>query len=449
MTKLISRPVAGLKGAARVPGDKSISHRALMLGAIASGETTVTGLLEGEDVLRTARALLSMGAIVTPPAQSGGTWSVQGPKPEGGRPPALRSPRAMLDLGNSGTSARLLMGLVSGYPASAIFTGDASLTKRPMGRVIKPLSQMGARFEATAGDRLPLKVMGSGNLRGISYTLPVPSAQVKSAIILAGLHAAGETAVTEPSPTRDHSERMLRHFGASVESHPQKDGSNLVLIRGGAVLEGRPISVPSDPSSAAFLAVAALITRDSDIVIPNVSVNPLRTGLYDTLKEMGADITFENPRERAGEPVCDLRVKSSRLKGVTVPPARVPAMIDEFPILSVAASFAEGKTVMTDLAELRVKESDRLAAIVKGLSAAGVKLVSGEDSLAVEGDGKPPRGGCAIETRLDHRIAMSFLVLGMGASEAVTIDDSDTMNTSFPGFAALVNGLGADISAIQ
>jgi len=445
MNQLASHPVPGLKGVARVPGDKSISHRSLMFGAIADGETQISGLLEGEDVLRTARALVSMGAIITPPDAPGGVWRAEGPKKDMGGKASLRSPRNLLNLGNSGTSARLLMGLVSGYDVEAVFMGDASLTKRPMGRVIKPLSQMGAQFEATSGDRLPLKVMGSSALRSIRYILPVASAQVKSAVLLAGLHAQGSTVVIEPTPTRDHSERMLRFFGAKVDSSAQADGSVIVTIEGRPKLAGRNITVPSDPSSCAFLVVAALITKDSEVLIPNVLVNPLRTGLYDTLVEMGASIAFENAREKSGEPVADLRVKSSALKGVTVPPARVASMIDEFPILSVAASFAEGKTVMTDLAELRVKESDRLAVMAEGLAAAGVKLQMGEDSLVVEGTGAPPKGGCGVRTHLDHRIAMSFLVMGMGAKEPVSIDDSETMNTSFPGFAALLNGLGAKI----
>lgn len=445
MVALVSKPVSGIKGIARVPGDKSISHRALMLGAIAEGETVISGLLEGEDVLRTARALLSMGAIITPPDMPGGMWRAQGLTKGASGAIILRPPRTALDLGNSGTSARLLMGLISGYSVTAVLTGDASLTKRPMGRVIKPLSQMGAQFEATSGDKMPIRVIGAGNLRPISYTLPVPSAQVKSAIMLAGLRAGGITMIVEPVPTRDHSERMLRYFGADILSQAQPDGSNVVTVTGGARLTGRQVTVPSDPSSAAFVAVAALITEDSDIVISNVSVNPLRVGLYDTLKEMGANIAFENPREKSGEPVADLRVKSSALRGVVVPAARVASMIDEFPILAIAAAFAQGKTVMTDLAELRVKESDRLLAIVRGLSAAGVKADMGEDSLTVTGCDGVPAGGCVVETQLDHRIAMSFLVLGMAAKLPVTVDDGETINTSFPGFTALMNSLGAAI----
>lgn len=441
MTALVSTAISGLKGVAKVPGDKSVSHRALMFGALAAGETLISGLLEGEDVMRTAKALVSMGAIITPPDAANGMWRVTGV----GRS-KLHSPRTTVYLGNSGTSTRLLMGICAGYTMGVTFTGDDSLSKRPMGRVIKPLSLMGARIEATSGDRLPLRVTGSNPLRPIEYTLPVASAQVKSAILLAGLHAEGKTTVIEPKPTRDHSERMLRFFGADVQTEKRPDGSAAVTITGFPELLGHHVIVPSDPSSAAFLAVAALVTQDSDILIPNVLMNPSRTGLYTTLAEMGADISFENARDKSGEEVADIRVRSSRLKGVTVPPERVPSMIDEFPILSVAAAFAEGKTVMTDLEELRVKESDRLAAIAAGLAACGVRAEMGEASLTVHGAGGPPPGGGAIETRLDHRIAMSFLVMGLGAKAAVTIDDSETIKTSFPDFIPLLNALGARFS---
>ena len=440
MTGLISKPIHGLKGTGKVPGDKSISHRSLMFGALAEGVTTVTGLLEGEDVLCTAAALTAMGAAIETPAQTG-TWRIRG---LGVSP--LASPRAEVYLGNSGTSARLLMGLAGGYNLQAVFTGDDSLSKRPMGRVIKPLTQMGVKFESQ-GDKLPLKIIGSAALNPIEYTLPVASAQVKSAILLAGLHAKGKTIVVEPSPTRDHTERMLRFLGADVKSELQADGSNVITLTGFPALIARDFTVPSDPSSAAFLTVAALITKDSDVVIPNVSVNPLRAGIYTTLKEMGADIRFENPRDASGEPVADIRVRSSALKGVTVPPERVPSMIDEFPVLSVAASFASGDTHMSDLSELRVKESDRLAAIAKGLAQAGVKAEMGEDTLTVHGTGGAPQGGCKVMANLDHRIAMSFLVMGLASKQPVSIDDSETIGTSFPGFADLMNSLGAKISA--
>ena len=441
MKAFVSKPVSSLKGVATVPGDKSISHRALMFGAIASGETSVTGLLQGEDVLRTAAALTAMGADIMPPKDSKGVWRIRGIGEK-----SLHSPKQELYLGNSGTSARLLMGLVAGYPVSAVFTGDESLSRRPMGRVIKPLTQMGAKFEAQADDKLPIRVTGSASLQPIHYRLPVASAQLKSAILLAGLHADGKTTVVEPQPTRDHTERMLTFMGAKVTSDMQEDGSCIVTLKGRPRLTGQNIIVPADPSSAAFLAVAALITKNSDIVIRNVLTNPRRTGLYDTLREMGADITFENRRSNGGEDTADIRVKSGPLKGVTVPPSRVPSMIDEFPILAVAAAFAAGKTVMTDLGELRVKESDRLAAVARGLSAAGVKVEMGEDSLTVHGSGsQAPQGGCTVETHLDHRIAMSFLVLGMATQEPVAIDDAETIATSFPDFAALMNSLGAQM----
>ncbi|MFH1157446.1 MAG: 3-phosphoshikimate 1-carboxyvinyltransferase [Pseudomonadota bacterium] len=442
MTGLVSNKISGLNGFARVPGDKSISHRSLMFGALASGETTVTGLLEGEDVFRTAKALMVMGVSISSPDAKNDLWRIRGM----GETP-LRAPASALDLGNSGTSARLLMGLVAGYPVSASFTGDDSLSRRPMGRVIRPLEQMGARFEMSVEDRLPLRITGSAALRPIHYLMPVASAQVKSAILLAGLHAHGKTTVTEPQPTRDHTERMLEFFGARVMSETQPDGSCSVTLEGGQELTGRNVVVPSDPSSAAFLTVAALITEDSDIVIPNVLMNPRRTGLYDTLIEMGADISFENANDEQGEPVADIRVRSSVLKGVRVPPRRVPSMIDEFPILSVAAAFADGDTVMTDLAELRVKESDRLAAIAKGLAAAGVKADMGKDSLTVHGCGRDVKGGCTVETNLDHRIAMFFLILGLASRSPVTVDNAKTIATSFPDFAALLNGLGARIGA--
>ena len=424
--QLTSKHAAGLRGTTTVPGDKSISHRALMLGALASGETVVTGMLEGEDVLCTAGALRAMGVSIV---QDGKLWRIRGGKP-------LQKPETPLDLGNSGTSARLLMGLVAGYPIEAVFTGDASLSRRPMKRAIEPLAQMGARFD---GDRLPLKVIG-GSLHPINYILPVASAQVKSAILLAALNTAGKTTVVEPQPTRDHTERMLRLFGAEVVVE-----GNVIMLQGGQKLTGQQINVPSDPSAAAFPVVAALITKGADITLLNVLMNPLRTGLYTTLIEMGADITFENTRDVSGETVADLRVRSSALKGVTVPAERVPSMIDEFPVLAVAAAFAEGVTVMTDLKELRVKESDRLAAVAASLAAAGVKAEMGEDSLRVHG-AKKVQGGCTIETHMDHRIAMSALVMGMASEEPVAIDSADMIATSFPDFVGLMNGLGADIS---
>lgn len=426
MSGLVSKPVNGLRGEVITPGDKSISHRSLMLGALASGETVVTGLLEGEDVICTAKALQELGADIR---KEGDTWRIRGGK-------TLQMPRAPLNLGNSGTSTRLLMGLVAGYPIAAVFTGDASLSRRPMKRVIEPLSAMGAQFE---GERLPLRVSG-GDLRSITYKLPVASAQIKSAILLAALRAAGTTTVIEPEPTRDHTERMLRLFGVKVVT----DGSN-ILLQGNQKLTAQNITVPSDPSAAAFPAVAALITKDSDITLPNVLINPLRTGLYTTLIEMGANINFTNKREESGDIVADIRVRSSQLRGVTVPPERVPSMIDEFPILAVAAAYAEGETIMTNLGELRVKESDRLTAVADTIKAAGVRAVAGEDDLRVTG-GKGVHGGCMIATHMDHRIAMSALVMGMASEQPVSIDSADMIATSFPGFAGLMNGLGAAIS---
>lgn len=439
---LISARSGGIKGIADVPGDKSVSHRSLMLAGLASGRTTIHGLLEGEDVLRTARAMIAMGVAITPPDQQGGIWTVHGRGTIG-----LTSPRTTLYLGNSGTSARLLMGVTGGYGLQATFTGDHSLQKRPMGRVIKPLSLMGVRFEATSGDRLPLRVIGQPKLRAIEYTLPVASAQVKSAILLAALRADGTTTVIEPTPTRDHSERMLRGFGVDVGQQMQEDGSAVITLQGQQPLTSPgSLHVPGDPSSAAFLTVAALITPNSDIIIRNVAMNPLRTGLYTTLIEMGANIVFENQRVVGGEDVADLHVTSSALKGITVPANRVASMIDEFPILGVAAACADGDTVMTNLAELRVKESDRLSAIANGLAACGVDVTAGEDDLRVRGNGKPPAGGAMITTNLDHRIGMSFLVMGMVTDAPVAIDSADTIATSFPRFAELMNRLGASIT---
>lgn len=433
---------SGLKGTARVPGDKSISHRALIFGALASGTTSITGLLEGEDVLRTARALMALGVNIIPSGSRNGLWQVEGCGDSG-----LKAPRSALYLGNSGTSARLLMGAIGGYPLSAAFLGDESLSRRPMGRVIRPLAQMGVQFEMGAnGDKLPLRVNGASGLRPIQYVMPVPSAQVKSAILLAALRASGITEVTEPAPTRDHTERMLRHFGAEVSAEMDDTGHNIIRIEGGQKLSGQDITVPADPSSAAFLTVAALITPGSDIVIPHVSVNPLRTGLYTTLSEMGADITFKNRRETSSEPAADIHVRYSELKGVSVPPSRIASMIDEVPILGIAAAFAEGRTEMTGLGELLVKESDRLAALATGLAAAGVRTeTNAADALTVYGTGSAPHGGCLVDTQGDHRIAMSFLIMGLGTQAPVSVTRGEMIATSFPDFAALLNDLGASI----
>ena len=438
MQPILSGIAGALAGSARVPGDKSISHRALMVGALAVGETEIHGLLEGEDVLRSAAALQALGAEVE--RDENGLWRVVG-RGVGG----LVEPADMLDLGNAGTGARLLMGVVATHRLTAFFTGDASLRRRPMGRVVEPLTRMGASFTTREGFRLPLALSGTGDPVPIRYRLPVPSAQVKSAILLAGLNTPGETTVIEAEPTRDHTELMLRHFGAEVRVTPGANG-RVVTIVGEPELTGRRIEVPGDPSSAAFPLVAALLRPGSEVLLTGVGLNPHRIGLIETLREMGAAIEIRNPRAQAGEPVGDIRAVASALRGIAVPPDRAPSMIDEYPILAVAASFAEGETVMTGLGELRVKESDRLAAIARGLAACGVDVMEGEDSLTVRGTGRKPAGGARIETALDHRIAMSFLVLGLAAEQAVAIDDASPIDTSFPGFIALMNGLGARIA---
>lgn len=438
--KLIARPVARLEGQTRAPGDKSISHRALMLGALALGETTIRGLLTGEDVIRTAAAMRALGAQVV---EQDGAWRVRGFGVGGGLEPA-----DVLDLGNSGTAARLLAGILASHRFTSFMTGDGSLRSRPMQRVIDPLSAMGARFEGRAGGRLPLAIIGTDEMVPIDYTLPVASAQVKSAILLAGLNTAGETTVVEPEPTRDHTERMLRHFGAELRVAPLDGGpGKRITVVGWPELRACDIVVPGDPSSAAFAVVAAAVTPGSDVRVENVGVNPLRTGLYTTLREMGADITLENAREVGGEPVADLHVKGGALKGVEVPSERAPTMIDEYPILAIAAACAEGTTRMMGLTELRAKESDRLASVAAGLAANGVRHEMGADRLTVHGDGRPPAGGGLVKTHLDHRIAMAFLVLGLAARAPVAIDDAAAIDTSFPGFARLMNGLGAKIEA--
>jgi 3-phosphoshikimate 1-carboxyvinyltransferase len=441
MQPLTAHPSDGLAGEIPVPGDKSISHRALMLAALAVGESEITGLLEGEDVLRTAEALRALGAEVA--RADGGAWRVWG-RGVGG----LVEPDRVLDMGNSGTAARLLMGILAGHPMTTVLTGDASLVGRPMGRVAEPLEQMGARIVARRGTRLPLAVVGSDRLLPIRYRLPVPSAQVKSAVLLAGLGAPGRTEVVETLPTRDHSERMLRHFGAEVRVEETDEGQ-LVALTGQPELEARRVTVPGDPSSAAFPLVAALVTPGSRLRLAGVGLNPRRCGLLDTLREMGADIGIGNEREAGGEPVGDLLATAGPLRGVEVPAERAPAMIDEYPVLAVAAACATGTTVMRGLAELRVKESDRLAAVAQGLAACGVKVEEGPDSLAVHGlAGRPPGGG-TVESRLDHRIAMSFLVLGLAAERPVTVDDAGPIETSFPGFADLMKSLGGRIEPAE
>ena len=431
-----ARPVAPLSGTVAVPGDKSISHRALMLGALAVGCTEICGLLEGEDVLATAAAFRAMGADIVREAE--GRWLVHGVGLGG-----LAEPGDVLDVGNSGTAARLLLGILATHPFTAFMTGDASLRSRPMRRVIDPLSQFGARFVSRAGGRLPLAVTGAADPVPQVYRLPVPSAQVKSAVLLAGLNTPGETTVIEPQPTRDHTERMLGHFGATVRIEPDADGARHITIEGYPELAAAPIIVPGDPSSAAFPLVAALIVPDSDVTITGVGLNPTRAGLITSLQEMGADIALENPRSEGGEPLADLHVRAGTLKGADIPSERAPSMIDEYPVLAVAAAHAKGRTMMRGLAELRVKESDRLTAIATGLSACGVRVDVAGDDLIVEGTGKPPAGGARIATQLDHRIAMAFLVCGLGATQPVAIDDARPIATSFPDFVPLMNRLGA------
>ncbi len=430
-----------LKGYARIPGDKSMSHRAVMFGALAEGETIISGLLEGEDVMNTATAMNAMGARIQ--GNQDGLWRIHGVGAKG-----LSEPSQVIDMGNSGTSTRLIMGILAGYDFVATLTGDNSLIKRPMARVTTPLQQMGAQFITRNGNRLPLTMRGAATPKAIEYTLPVASAQVKSAVMLAGLRADGITTVIENEPTRDHSENMLRHFGVDVRIENLQAHAQAIHVTPGAVLQGCAVDIPADPSSAAFPTVAALLRPGSDIKMGRVCLNPRRAGIYETLLEMGADISFEHDRVELGERIANVIVRGGEpLRGIDVPADRVASMIDEFPILAVAAACANGTTRMTGLAELRVKESDRLSMMAKGLEACGVKLEMGEDWLTIHGTGMPPKGGAFIETALDHRIAMSFMVLGMATEEPVTIDDSAPIRTSFPQFMELMDELGADFKA--
>lgn len=433
-------PAGPLTGRLAVPGDKSISHRALMFGALAVGTTEISGLLEGEDVLCTAAAMRALGAEVE--RLSPGSWRVSG-RGVGG----LVEPADVLDMGNSGTAARLLLGLLAGHPLFAVLTGDASLRKRPMKRVTDPLSASGATFWTREGGRLPLAVRGAADPLPIDYVLPVASAQVKSACLLAGLCAAGTTRVVEPERTRDHTENMLRHFGATVSVQDTAEG-RVILLEGQPELVAAPVVVPGDPSSAAFPIVAALLVPGSRVVVENIGLNLLRTGLITTLREMGAALRVENERVAGGEPVGDIVAEHTQLVGVTVPPGRAPSMIDEYPVLAVAAATARGTTRMRGLAELRVKESDRLAATLALLATNGVRAEIEGDDLIVHGTPGAIPGGGTVETHMDHRIAMAALVLGLAARAPVAVDDAAFIDTSFPGFAALMNGLAGNCGPV-
>jgi 3-phosphoshikimate 1-carboxyvinyltransferase len=408
-----------------------------MLGGLAIGQTRISGLLEGDDVHATTGALRALGVTVT--REMEGEWVVSGVGVGG-----LAEPAAVLDMGNSGTAARLMLGLLATHRMTAFMTGDASLNQRPMARVTGPLSRMGADF-VTRGGRLPLVVRGAINPIPIVHRMEVASAQVKSAILLAGLNAPGATTVIESQATRDHTERMLRHFGGDVSVERLEDGAAAITVKGYAELTARPVIVPGDPSSAAFPVVAALLVPDSEITLPNIGLNPARAGLYETLIEMGADIAFADADEAGGEPVSALTVRTSALSAVTVPPERAPRMIDEYPVLAMAAACASGTTRLLGLAELRVKESDRLAMIAQGLAACGVAIEMGEDSLIIHGTGRPPAGGVTVATAFDHRIAMSFLVLGLVSDAPIAVDDAAAIATSFPTFETLMAGLGARI----
>lgn len=436
---MTSRPCGPLKGEAHVPGDKSISHRSLILGAMAVGQTHITGLLEGEDVLDTAKAMRAFGATVT--NLGGGDWSVDGVGVGG-----FAEPEGVIDCGNSGTGVRLIMGAMATSPITVTFTGDASLNGRPMGRVTDPLALFGTQTVGRKGGRLPMTLVGAADPVPVRYVVPVPSAQVKSAVLLAGLNAPGQTVVIEKEATRDHTERMLAGFGATI-SVEETDEGRVITLTGQPELQPQTIVVPRDPSSAAFPVCAAIITPGSDVLVPNIGLNPTRAGLFTTLQEMGADLTFENIREEGGEPVADLRAKfSPDLHGIAVPPARAASMIDEYPVLSVVASFAQGATDMRGVKELRVKESDRIDAMAKGLRAAGVTVEEGEDWWTVTGlgHGNVP-GGVTVASVLDHRIAMAFMIMGMASQKPMTVDDGSPIATSFPIFETLMGDLGAQL----
>ena len=436
---LSARRAGPLKGRVRVPGDKSTSHRALIFGALAVGETRISGLLEGEDVLNTGKAVRALGASVE--RTGAGAWHIQGVGVGG-----FREPAGVLDFGNSATGVRLVMGAVAGCPITATFDGDASLRKRPMQRILDPVTLVGARVvRAAEGGRLPIMLAGARDPIPIVYRTPVPSAQIKSAVLLAGLAAPGKTTVVESEASRDHTERLLQHFGAEVVVEPDGAHGRKITVTGEPELKPAPVVVPADPSSAAFPMVAALLVPGSEVILTDVMTNPLRTGLITTLREMGAEIVAENVRGDVGEEMADFRVRATSLRGVDVPAVRAPSMIDEYPILAVAAAFAEGTTIMRGLKELRVKESDRLAAVADGLRANGVEVEIEGDDLIVHGRGRATGGGL-VATHMDHRIAMAFLVMGLASERPVQVDDTGFIATSFPSFVPMMRELGADLA---
>ncbi|MBA3325987.1 MAG: 3-phosphoshikimate 1-carboxyvinyltransferase [Rhodobacteraceae bacterium] len=438
-TPMRARRGGPLRGTAEIPGDKSVSHRALILGALAVGETRITGLLEGQDVLDTGRAMRAFGAVLE--RAGPGTWTVQGVGVGG-----FLEPRDVIDCGNSGTGVRLIMGAMATSDLTATFSGDASLRSRPMGRVTEPLALFGAEARGRRGGRLPITLTGAADPVPVRYATPVASAQVKSAVLLAGLNAPGETVVIEREPTRDHTERMLAGFGAQVATEVTGEG-RVITLRGQPELRPQVLAVPRDPSSAAFPVAAALLAERSEVRVPGIGLNPTRAGFYDTLVEMGADIVFENRRDEGGEPVADVVVRFGPLKGIEVPAERAASMIDEYPILAALAATAEGATVMRGVGELRVKESDRIDAMARGLEACGVEVEEGPDWLVVYGRGPGGvAGGVTVASRLDHRIAMAFLCLGLAARAPITVDDAGPIATSFPGFVALMRGLGAELT---
>ena len=439
MTSIIANLSTNLTGSITIAGDKSISHRSIILGALSIGETTVDGLLESQDILATISAMQAFGAEIEKKADK--KWHINGLGVGG-----LDEPEKVLDLGNSGTGVRLILGVAAGNPITSFFSGDESLSRRPMARVLKPLEMMGASFTSRTGGLLPLSCTGPQTLQPIDYSLPVASAQVKSAILLAGLNTPGKTIVREPTPTRDHTERMLKQFGSEISIETDDESQNIITLRGESELTGQDIVVPGDPSSAAFPMVAGILAEDSRIEIKNVGINPLRFGLFEILNEMGAKTELIQKHDGVGEPIADIVVETSKLKGVTVPASIAPRMIDEYPILAVAAACASGTTRMLGLQELRVKESDRLAAMANGLKACGVTVEETSDSLTVHGTGGQIEGGARIQTQLDHRIAMSFLTLGLKAKNPIIIDNGITINTSFPGFVETMKSLGANLN---